>query len=169
MYIQITAVQAILTCLFLSFTYVSSLYLLWSGSILHNRNDPTVILRRMVSVLLVCLLAPLSLYYYSTDTPPTTTTPTTLNLPFHHYLNLTTINLLYSITLSTLLICILYLGSLYTSYLDTQLIAYRKDQSYTENLYEQLNNAYLHNPFSLSSLFKQSLRWWHLCVDKVRE
>lgn len=142
MILQLTPTQALLTCLLLAFTYVSSLYLLWRGSILHNRNDPDVIMRRIASVLLVCLLAPLTLYYYAVEVPAITTIPQSINLPFHRYLNLTTVNLVYSVLVSTLLLCILYGGSLYSTYLDTQLQAYDQNIAYTELLRQKFNVAY---------------------------
>jgi prenyl protein peptidase len=58
---HLNLVKSILACLFMGSFYVISLYL-WSKQNRFNRNDPAVIKRRFISVILTCILSLLFIY-----------------------------------------------------------------------------------------------------------
>lgn len=97
---RIPLITTILCCLIMSVLYVSSLYI-WRDK--HNRDHPTTVKRRFLSVTMVMLFTPLFVYKFSSE-------ELLQEVQLNELLGLRLPGLLMAITIPTLLTFLLFLG-----------------------------------------------------------
>jgi len=102
----LTLAGSLLTSAFLASSFVGSLYI-WKDALTRDRDEPEVIKRRLLSIFIVCLLAPWSLYIWRDDSL------LAVGPPFLTWIGITTEGLGLALIFPLFLTMSLFIGPIY--------------------------------------------------------
>lgn len=127
---NVTMAKAVLACFFMASFYVISLYL-WSKQNRYNRNEPSVIKRRFISVAISCLVSLLTVYLIADKPMESELVQFEKSFPIYEWLGFRTGILIRSCTTSLLITMLLFSGPLVQYFISDYLLT-QKFRAYEE-------------------------------------